>query len=215
MQPVKYEGAIAAIVKAYDGRPEADKVATYWADNEVAPVRKVVKDHYIAEQQQLCCYCRHPIETNNHAVWEGEHIISRESKPQFMFEPRNLSISCKDCNRSKSSKNVLKNKGRKKFPSNSSDYIIVHPHFDVYDDYILWFGPIVAAASSKSKKGSLLIEMCDLTRYGKQCGNLKGKIFDQRFRKRIGDLLLSRDQQEGEEVLAELALQIKKLPKKA
>lgn len=215
MQPVKYEGAVANTVIAYDARPEATKIAEYWSDAAVTPVRKIIKDHYIREQNQLCCYCHHLLETNNNAVWDGEHVISREVKPQFMFEPRNLAISCKDCNISKGVKNVLNNRDRKTFPVKASDYIIVHPHFDNYDDHILWFGPVVAAASTNSNKGSTTIEMCDLTRYGKQCGNLKGEVFDQRFRARIGELLMSRDQDDAAEVLAELALQIKKLPKKA
>ncbi|MGD9713328.1 MAG: HNH endonuclease [Thermomicrobiales bacterium] len=214
MQPVKYGGAVAAIVQAYNARPENEKVAAYWSADAVTPVRKVIKDHYIADQQQLCCYCRHQLETNNNAVWDGEHIIARETKPQFLFEPLNLSVSCKDCNVPKGTKNVLKNKDRKTFPIKSTDYIIVHPHFDEYDDHILWFGPVVAAASSDSDKGSTTIELCDLTRYGKRCGNLKGEVFDQRFRNRIGELLMSRDQGDATEVLAELALQIKKLPEK-
>lgn len=214
MQPVQYEGAVANVVNAFKALPADQKLATYWSADAVTPVRKVIKDHYIAEQQQLCCYCRHHIPTNNNAVWDGEHVISRETKPAFMFEPRNLAVSCKDCNIAKGVNNVLRNKNRSRFPTNSADYIIVHPHFDVYDDHILWLGAIVYAAPSDGKKGSVTIEMCDLTRYTRQSAGLKGSVHDRRFRDRVGELLMTRTQEDGAEVLAELELQNRKLPNK-
>jgi len=214
MQPVKYDGAVADIVKAYNSLPTDQKMATYWAADTVAPVRKAVKDHYIAEQQQLCCYCHQHIATNNNAVWDGEHVISRETKPVFMFEPCNLAVSCKDCNIAKAVTNVLKNKNRVTFPLKSTDYIIVHPHFDDYDDHIHWIGPVVYAAPSDIKKGSNTIEMCDLTRYARQSAGLKGSVHDRRFRDRVGELLMTRTQDDAADVLAELELQIRKLPKK-
>ncbi|NYT40770.1 hypothetical protein HZY97_08380 [Sphingomonas sp. R-74633] len=214
MQPVKYDGAVADIVAAYNSIPADQKVAAYWSTDAAGPVRKAIKDHYIEEQHQRCCYCGHHIATNNNAVWDGEHVISRETKPAFMFEPRNLAVSCKDCNIAKSVKGVLKNKDRKTFPSKSTDYIIVHPHFDEYDDHIHWIGPVVYAAPSDSRKGSITIEMCDLTRYARQSAALKGSVYDRRFRDRMGELMITRTQEDAADVLAELELQIKKLPKK-
>ncbi|WP_404365821.1 hypothetical protein AB5I39_09650 [Sphingomonas sp. MMS24-J45] len=214
MQPVEYSGAVVAIVQAFNARPPAAKVASYWSADEVNPVRKVIKDHYIGEQQQRCCYCQHLLETNNNAVWDGEHVISREAKPQFMFEARNLAVACKDCNIAKREQNVLKNKDRITFPVKSSDYLIVHPHFDTYGDHLIWYGVVVAAASSDSAKGTATIGMCNLTRYSKQCGKLKGDIGDQRYRDRIGEFLMARTQEDAAEILAELQLQIGKLPKK-
>lgn len=212
MQPVEYEGAVGDLVNAFTALPADQKLAAYWSSDAVVPVRKVIKDHYISEQRQLCCYCQRHIPTNNNAMWDGEHVISREAKPAFMFEPRNLAVSCKDCNIAKGVKNVLRNKGRVRFPTNSTDYLIVHPHFDDYDDHIHWLGVIVYAAPSDSRKGSDTIEMCDLTRYSRQSAGLKGSVHDRRFRNRVGELLMTRTQEDGAEVLAELELQNRKLP---
>ena len=65
-----------------------------------------------------------------------KHIIPKTPYPKFLFTEKNLAIACKDCNLIKLDKNVLVNKTRKTFPSKSEDYIIVHPHFDVYDEHI-------------------------------------------------------------------------------
>ena len=54
-----------------------------------------------------------------------------------MFEPKNLCVSCIDCNLEKKDKKVTISKAKKKLPNNSSDYLIVHPHFDTYNDKIV------------------------------------------------------------------------------
>lgn len=213
MQPVEYEGTAADIVKAFNERSPEKKQASYWSENEISAVRKVIKDHYIKEQSQRCCYCQHQIQTNNNAVWDCEHIISRDNRPEFMFEPRNLAISCKDCNIAKAEQNVLRNKEQKTFPIKPENYLVVHPHFDVYVEHLLWFGPVVTPASSDSTKGATTIKMCNLYRYAQECAGLKGDIGDQRYRDRIGELLTARSEASAKEILGELEVQIAKLPK--
>ncbi|QDI79790.1 HNH endonuclease [Methylorubrum populi] len=212
MQPVDYTGAACAVVQTFNSLNNGSKEGSYWSDPATEQVRKQIKDHYIAEQHQRCCYCRRQIQTNNNAVWDAEHIISRDARPQFMFEPRNLAISCKDCNIAKGEQNVMRNKNRVTFPVNSDDYVIVHPHFDEYETYILWFGPVVVAATSASTKGSTTIKMCNLLRYSQQFGNLKGDVGDQRYRDRIGELMSSRTRQDAETILAELTVLVARLP---
>jgi hypothetical protein len=212
MNPVEYTGPATGIVEAFNALPMPQKTGAYWSDVEVNDVRKLIKDHYIAEQGQRCCYCRREYLTSNNSVWDAEHVISRDAKPQFMFEPLNLAVACKDCNIAKGEQNVLCNKTRVTFPSNSSDYLIVHPHLDVYDDYILWYGPVVAAATSASSKGPATISMCNLLRFSQRFGHLKGDLLDQRYRDRVGELLTARTRQSAESLLAELALHIAGLP---
>lgn len=69
-------------------------------------------------------------------VWDIEHIVSKDKKVQFMFEPRNLCVACKNCNGAKGSKEVLVNPNRIRFPSSSQNYKIIHPHFDTYHEHI-------------------------------------------------------------------------------
>jgi hypothetical protein len=96
-------------------------------------------------------------------AWDIEHIIPLESSPNFMFEPLNLCVSCKDCNLSKSNKPVLVSK-RVHLPLESKQYKIFHPHLDRYEDHIeiLVVGELYKPIT---KKGENTIEICKLFRF--------------------------------------------------
>ncbi|TJV19667.1 hypothetical protein [Mesorhizobium sp.] len=163
MIPVTYSQANQGIVDGYENRTAVDKDPAYWNDDAVTPVRSQIKNHYISDQQQRCCYCRLVYPTNHNAVWDGEHIIPRALAARFMFEPRNLAASCKDCNNAKSDQEVRVRPNRVSFPDQSAHYKIMHPHFDEYDQHIAWYGKVVRALS---QKGIKLVEMCNLQRFG-------------------------------------------------
>ncbi|MCF2906511.1 hypothetical protein L0666_16075 [Octadecabacter sp. CECT 8868] len=163
MNPVQYSAPNKTLVDAFEARQPDEKDPKYWNDDEVNSVRAEIKDHYIAEQGRQCCYCGRKYPTGNKAVWDGEHIIAKNLAPQFMFEPRNLAASCKDCNIAKHEDEVRANPKRKSFPDQSQNYVIVHPHFDNYNDHIRWYGEVVRALTPK---GKALIIMCDLLRFG-------------------------------------------------
>lgn len=115
----------------------AAQSASDWADKSFDLIKKVIKDHYLKVQNYTCCFCRQRTVVKHNRGWDTEHIISRSSNPKFMFYPQNLCVTCIDCNVEKSSKNVLvSTKKITKFPARSSAYLIVHPHFDNYDDHI-------------------------------------------------------------------------------
>ncbi len=107
-----------------------------WEDESVTNIKLRIKKHYISEQGQKCAYCKAVLPTNHGAVWDTEHIIDKDSFPQWVFEPLNLCISCKDCNGAKGTRGVTKSVTYKSFPKNASNYLIVHPHFDNYEDHI-------------------------------------------------------------------------------
>lgn len=163
MNPVAYSQPNQLIVDDYNNRPPAAGDFVYWSDDAVNPVRKQIKDHYIAEQQRRCCYCDRAYPTANNAVWDGEHIIPKSLAARFLFEPRNLAASCKDCNIAKDEKEVRVTPNRVNFPDKSTHYTIAHPHFDTYSHHVRWFGDVV---QSLTPKGSKLIAMCNLTRFG-------------------------------------------------
>ena len=106
MTPVNFSAASQILVDAYNAKAKTNKSAAYWSDDGVSEVRKEIKDHYIGEQGHRCAYCRQPNYTGNNAVWDAEHVISKQQNPEFMFEPRNLAISCKDCNIAKGEQEV-------------------------------------------------------------------------------------------------------------
>ncbi|MBO2583261.1 HNH endonuclease [Shewanella algae] len=164
---VKYSGDIKAKIDAYNSLEPMEKKGSYWDktdDSELTIAKKHIKDHYILIQDYTCPYCRQRNEVDHNAVWDTEHIIPKDQYPQFMFSPLNLCVACKDCNQSKTNKNVLKNPQRKTLPTKSEDYIFVHPNLDEYKNHIkilkssLFFIPL-------DSKGKETIEICGLLRF--------------------------------------------------
>lgn len=151
----------------FEKLPLSEKTGSYWDntnDHELKKIKKKIKDFYIKSQAYTCPYCRQKIHVEHNAAWDAEHIIPKDKHPQFMFEPLNLCVSCKDCNQEKSNKNVLKNKARTTLPQNSEDYLVIHPHLDDYAKHIrilnssLFFIPL-------DTKGRATIEICGLLRF--------------------------------------------------
>lgn len=91
-----------------------------------------------------------------------EHIVPKSVHPEWMYEPFNLCVACPNCNSAKNSLEVLENKEIADLPTESSDYLIIHPHIDRYFDNI----EIVDGLLYKglTKKGEYTIKLCNLTR---------------------------------------------------
>lgn len=210
MQAVDYAGPIKAVVDAFETLPLNDKKSSYWSEEEAKAVRDAIKDHYIAEQNFYCCYCMRQVLSKNKADWQGDHVIARDTHAQFMFEPRNLAICCRGCNGEKSNKNVLKNPKRKTFPVKSSDYLIVHPHFDDYHEHIRWFGQVCTPRNSL--KGAKTIELCGLLRFAADYAGLDTDVNDRRFDELVGKLMTTNTKLDGNAVLAGLKVYIDNLP---
>jgi hypothetical protein len=167
ISPVQYTDVLMAKVREFENLKPEEKNASYWDktdDGELSDLKEAIKNHYIIVQDYTCPYCHQRIEVNHKAAWDAEHIIAKATHPQFMFAPENICVACKDCNHAKSDKNVLKNKSRKTFPVDSDDYLMVHPHFDNYEQNI----NIIEAACfylPKSDKGRATVEICGLLRF--------------------------------------------------
>ncbi|EGR2324779.1 hypothetical protein D0267_18995 [Vibrio alginolyticus] len=143
-----------------------------WDDCRVMTMKSNIKKHYIAEQDKTCAYCQVNMHTTHGMVWDTEHIIDKDSSPQWMFKPLNLCVSCKDCNGAKGTRAVTKSKSYKKFPSKSANYRIIHPHFDNYDEHIEVAVP-GATYRYITEKGRYTIEVCGLLRYHQTVGRKK------------------------------------------
>jgi len=158
---IEYHDPHLALVNAYNMQENKDH--TYWEHDEVDHVRGFIKAHYENEQAFKCCYCGMHLHTRHGRVWDAEHIVPKSTHPQFLFEPKNLAVSCIDCNTEKGSKNVLSNPRIRRYPKRSEAFIIVHPHYDNLDDHVAvilnrFFFP-------KTEKGENTIRICRLTRY--------------------------------------------------
>lgn len=160
--PVVYSEASLKVIREYEVTPNLQH-QDFWMKDSVSPIKTEIKNHYKEMQKSKCVYCSKIIPVKHSAVWDAEHIVARENAPHFMFTPKNLCVTCKDCNGAKSNKNVLVNKSRKIYPTSSDDFLIVHPHFDDYQDHIAIYMDKVY--SPKTKKGQITIELCNLLRF--------------------------------------------------
>lgn len=143
-----------------------------WDDCRVTTMKSNIKKHYISEQDKTCAYCQVSLHTTHGMVWDTEHIIDKDSSPQWMFEPLNLCVSCKDCNGAKGTRPATKGKTYRSFPRKSANYRIIHPHFDDYDEHIKVAVP-GAVYLFHTNKGRNTIEVCGLLRYHKEGGRNK------------------------------------------
>ncbi|WP_299775926.1 hypothetical protein [uncultured Pseudoteredinibacter sp.] len=170
---VVYSEESQLVVDQYES-DRASQNHNYWSDDEVEEVKREIKSHYKSEQNLTCVYCKVKYPVQHSAVWDVEHIVARENSPHFMFTPKNLCVACKDCNNEKSNKHVLTNRRRVRYPTRSSDFTIIHPHIDNYDDHIaIHLGTIY---SPKSDKGRETIEACGLLRFSYSAGGWNSAI---------------------------------------
>lgn len=136
-----------------------------WNKSEYNDLKKHIKKHYSIIQDDKCAYCREEMRFEGYGE-PIEHIIPKSKKIEWMFHPQNLCLACYGCNTKKGVKNPLIEDINTyiSFPDNSSDYKIVHPHFDVLSTHIkeenFYF-----KSRNASLKGKETIKMCDLNRF--------------------------------------------------
>lgn len=165
----------------------------HWEDPTLSDVKSHIKTYYINAQANRCCYCNRFQASKGHRHWDAEHIVPRSSHANFTFEPLNLAAACPECNTSKSDKPVLKNQRRKTYPKKSSDFTIIHPHYDNFSDNIFVLGEFIYVG--KTEKGKKTIYQCDLLRYAQNYIDWTTSISDTSFERTL-TLALSGDLKE-------------------
>lgn len=172
----------AALVKEFAALDAQAQCADYWSSPALEQLRSRVKAFYIAAQKTRCCYCNRHLATDHHRMWDVEHIVSRSGHPRFMFEPRNLAASCPDCNVLKGDAPVLINRKRTGYPKTSASFLIVHPHFDRYEDHVFQRGMLYFG---KTEKGKRTIYVCDLLRFAQKFIDWENSATDTRFEREV------------------------------
>lgn len=133
-KPIVYSVIAQNHVDTFNGN------ATHWGGTCAVrkAFRKEVRDYYRDEQGLTCPYCGRLREEFHGGQWDIDHIIPKSSHPEYLYTPRNLAVTCKDCNTYKSNKNpLLSPLGRgAPYPENTNSYKIIHPHFDPYHEHI-------------------------------------------------------------------------------
>ncbi|QXH73824.1 HNH endonuclease [Pseudomonas atacamensis] len=164
--PILYSKASEAEVSTFKSLPKERRAGSYWDESHkgLTTLKTEVKQYYLHQQNYTCAYCRQEIVVTHGGAWDTDHIIPKDSHPEFMFEPQNLCVSCKDCNNLKRAKNVLRDKRRVTFPRTAKDYIFCHPHFHDYAKHIR----VVRVAGlylPRTSEGIKTIEICGLMRF--------------------------------------------------
>lgn len=133
-RPIVYSATAQEFVDTFNGD------ASHW-DGTCAvrkAFRKEVRDYHRDEQEFTCPYCGRLREEFHGGQWDIDHIIPKSSYPQYLYTPRNLAVTCKDCNTHKSKKNplLITLDSGAPYPENTVSYKIIHPHFDSYNEHI-------------------------------------------------------------------------------
>lgn len=140
-----------------------------WELDQINSLKKDIRDFYRKEQRVLCAYCKSQVSVVYPTNCHIEHIAPKSLYPNYMFEPKNLCVICADCNQIKRNQETInevrdpvKNKYKRKYPVKSEDFLIVHPHFDNYEDHILIVNGYYI--DKGSRKGNFTIGACLLNR---------------------------------------------------
>ncbi len=132
-------------------------------------IRKKVRAHLFEKQKYKCAYCQMEKKETHGLVWDIDHILPKSVYPQFIFEPENLALSCKDCNIAKGEQEVLftPKKKLKHLPDKKEHYKIIHPNLDNYSDHIeinIINGKKLYRVKNETK-GKQTYIMCNLFRF--------------------------------------------------
>lgn len=137
-----------------------------WEESIYNRIKGNIKKYYCIQQRRLCVYCRTELTSACHSE-HIEHVVNKDLKPQWMFEPLNLGLSCSQCNTKKGTYNTLRSHlhihNLAVLPQGSYHYRIVHPHFDNYDLHIEIEDDFYVKARTRDK-GQQTIDMCHLWR---------------------------------------------------
>jgi 5-methylcytosine-specific restriction endonuclease McrA len=127
--------------------------------------KKNIRIYLEAKQKERCAYCRQYLQASG----KGEHldhIIAKDTKPQWMFTSINLVLSCSGCNIPKNAALVLNspyNRRTVNYPDISTAFKIFNPYYDQWSDHFLIDDEVFIQAKPKSK-GDFTISTCQLFR---------------------------------------------------
>jgi hypothetical protein len=159
------------------------KDPSYWMDASIEALKRAIKRHYVLAQGYTCCYCRQVYPVGHLMAWTTDHVVPRNSHPQFMFTPLNLAAACHTCNQRKSAKQSLKVSSGAAYPAVGASFFVIHPHFDNYSDHIEHAG---VSYTPITEKGGWTYEACGLDRFVEmELGWPEATIADERYEKAV------------------------------
>lgn len=164
-ESVAYNEECLAIIAAKNADPHF--MHTNWGDDDLQGLRSEVRNHYRNVQRLTCAYCQERIGVRAAHAAPIEHIVPKSQYLEFIFEPKNLCVICPDCNEYKGKNEVMhepviKGPRRTRYPTVSSAFQIVHPHFDDYTTHIIKANRVYV---DRTPKGHYTIGICKLNRF--------------------------------------------------
>jgi hypothetical protein len=154
------DAAEEAIIAA---NPLTDK--KQWTDTAYGPIKLRLKKELYFYQFDRCAYCRRVIEAD--AKYEPmDHIVAKSIKPEWMFEPHNLVVTCDSCNNLKNDDPTLAiaHINDNDYPQTSDSFLVFNPHFDTWSEHLQYEDEIFLVGVPGSK-GPDTIRICKLYRY--------------------------------------------------
>ncbi len=112
-----------------------------WSSAHISDFKQRVKNYYRTAQNEQCSYCKRVTLGEFKMVLDIEHILPKGEAEfkKFMFDPKNLCVSCKRCNMeikgADTSFIVVGSSFEEEFYA-SKKYLFLHPHSDNYWDSI-------------------------------------------------------------------------------
>lgn len=150
---------LQAIEEASPGEKDKDD----WEKKCLNDFKRKIRRDMLPKQNYRCAYCRQELHPNEVSP-EIEHIVPKSLKPNWMYEPFNLCLSCKICNTKKGyRKETLVDDSVEEMPHDTRAYKMIHPHLDKYSENIEFVGDILYRGITD--KGRYTIYLCELDRY--------------------------------------------------
>ncbi|PZW99376.1 uncharacterized protein (TIGR02646 family) [Pseudomonas sp. 478] len=134
-----------------------------WAHDDFSAIYTSAKAILIQHQDRRCFYCQKKNPHIDNDDLHIDHIVPIDEDPRFIFEEKNLVLTCKKCNKRKNNKPVLTKQTKLKYSLSPSNYSIIHAHIDTYSKHIDITGDIIF--SGIDKKGKRTVYDCNLDRY--------------------------------------------------
>jgi 5-methylcytosine-specific restriction endonuclease McrA len=130
LKPIKYRTIDIAKLRANPITSSND-----WTSSEFSSLKRRFRYLHYKTQNRRCSYCRrliNPLGINEHI----DHIIARSIKSSWMFKPRNLVLTCYQCNTQKSDASVFPaGQTFKRLPKKPNNYVLFNPYVHIWSDH--------------------------------------------------------------------------------
>ena len=117
-----------------------------WDNPKLEPVKAKIKKYFRGALGDQCCYCRKNTTGEFNMVLDIEHILPKSKFRNHIFQPLNLSMSCKRCNmnvKREDTSFIVDMKSILTHPFISNNYKFIHPNLDSYFDNLKYLVEII------------------------------------------------------------------------